>query len=294
MQTETAAGALKLVEQRGHQLGTRATERVTEGDGTAVYVYLAHVGSQFFRPGQHDRCERLIDFEQVDVVDGHAGLFEDLLGGRDRTLQHGDGVGTGQRERMKTGTRLHAEFLCLVRAHDQHCRCTIADLRGVACGDQAIFLKSRLQCGQRLNGRAVPHTLVAGGHAVLDWYRDDLVVEATLGRRYDSALLALRSEGIEVFAAEAVLDGNHVSAYTLRGQAGGFVAIEHFLREGKAHVLHDGRPHGHACHDFDTGSDHDVVRAGHHALGGEMHRLLAGATLPVHRGCRYRFRPSCG
>jgi hypothetical protein len=32
--------------------------------------------------------------------------------------------------------------------------------------------------------------------------------------------------------------------------------------------------HRHAGHAFNTGGDDDVIGAGHHALGGKMHRLL--------------------
>src|SRR5688500_15958623 len=43
LQAPAAAGALELVEQCGHELGAGAAERVTEGDGAAVRVHLAHV-----------------------------------------------------------------------------------------------------------------------------------------------------------------------------------------------------------------------------------------------------------
>ena len=41
LQAVAAAGALELVEQRGHEPGARAAERVAEGDGAAVDVDLA-------------------------------------------------------------------------------------------------------------------------------------------------------------------------------------------------------------------------------------------------------------
>src|SRR5947209_7187462 len=43
LEAVTPAGALELVEQRGHEAGTSGTERVTEGDGAAVHVDLAEV-----------------------------------------------------------------------------------------------------------------------------------------------------------------------------------------------------------------------------------------------------------
>ena len=42
---------------------------VAEGDRAAVDVHPVHVGLQFALPGQHHGGERLVDLEQVDVVD---------------------------------------------------------------------------------------------------------------------------------------------------------------------------------------------------------------------------------
>src|SRR5438270_2267684 len=66
LEAVAAAGALELVEQRGHELGARAAQRVTEGDGAAIHVDLVHVGMVLLLPCQHDRGEGLVDLEQVD------------------------------------------------------------------------------------------------------------------------------------------------------------------------------------------------------------------------------------
>ena len=50
----------------------------------------------------------------------------------------------------------------------------------------------------------------------------------------------------------------------------------------------DRRAHRHARHALDAGRDHDVVRAGDHALGGEVHRLLGRPALAVDRRARHR------
>jgi hypothetical protein len=52
------------------------------------------------------------------------------------------------------------------------------------------------------------------------------------------------------------------------------------------------RAHRHAAHRLDPGRDDDVLRAGHDRLGGEVHRLLAAAALPVHRRAGHRLRES--
>src|SRR5207248_2004394 len=68
LEAVTPAGALELVEQRGHEAGTSGAERVTEGDGAAVHVDLAEVEPGFLLPREHDRGERLVDLDEVDVV----------------------------------------------------------------------------------------------------------------------------------------------------------------------------------------------------------------------------------
>ena len=50
LQAVAAAGALEFVEQRRHQLGARAAERVAEGDGATVDVHLVHVGAGLLLP----------------------------------------------------------------------------------------------------------------------------------------------------------------------------------------------------------------------------------------------------
>ena len=52
--------------------------------------------------------------------------------------------------------------------------------------------------------------------------------------------------------------------------------------------------HGHGGHDLDAGGDDDVVGAGHHALGGEVGRLLRRAALAVDGGGGHRLGPAGG
>ena len=54
-------------------------------------------------PRQHDRGERFVDLEQVEVVDGHAGLGEQLVGGVDGTGQHQHGVDADEALRDDAG-----------------------------------------------------------------------------------------------------------------------------------------------------------------------------------------------
>ena len=72
LQAVAAAGALELVQQRGHQPGAGRAERVAERDRAAVDVDLGEVGAGLLLPREHDRRERLVDLDEVDVVERHA------------------------------------------------------------------------------------------------------------------------------------------------------------------------------------------------------------------------------
>ena len=55
------------VHQRGHQLGARGAQRVTQRDGTAVHVGASWVGTERFEPGQRNGREGLVDLAQIDL-----------------------------------------------------------------------------------------------------------------------------------------------------------------------------------------------------------------------------------
>jgi hypothetical protein len=67
-------------------------------DRPAVDVDLVEVGAGLLLPGEHDRGERLVDLEHVDVVDGEPGAVEHLLGRGDDPGEHEDRVVTGDGE----------------------------------------------------------------------------------------------------------------------------------------------------------------------------------------------------
>src|SRR5262249_56289067 len=96
LQTEALVGPLELVQQRGHELGAGATERMTERDGAPVDVDAAHVWMQLALPRQDDRRERLADLDEIDLLELHAGLAQYALGRRNRTGEHDRRVHTGQ------------------------------------------------------------------------------------------------------------------------------------------------------------------------------------------------------
>ena len=92
LEADGAAGVLEAVEQRGHDAGAGHAERVAEGDGAAVDVQLVVADAELAGGGHHLGGERLVDLDEVDVIDGHAGPAQRLADGLDRAEAHDLGI----------------------------------------------------------------------------------------------------------------------------------------------------------------------------------------------------------
>ena len=78
----------EAVEQRGRDPGAGHAERVPEGDRAAVDVELVDVDAELAVGRDHLRGERLVDLDEVDVVDRHAGARQRLRERLDRPEAH--------------------------------------------------------------------------------------------------------------------------------------------------------------------------------------------------------------
>src|SRR5882757_6801804 len=79
------AAALELVDHGSGDHGAGGAEWVAHRDGTTVDVELLVGDVQVLLELQHHRGERLVQLEQVDVVDRQAGTVQHLAGGRGGT-----------------------------------------------------------------------------------------------------------------------------------------------------------------------------------------------------------------
>src|SRR5919107_4411347 len=75
---------LELVDERAEDHRAGGAERVTHGDRAAVDVGDLVADVQVAHEAHRDGGERLVDLEQVDVLDLEAGLRQRLPGGRGR------------------------------------------------------------------------------------------------------------------------------------------------------------------------------------------------------------------
>src|SRR5918999_3913657 len=73
---EAAAVPAQLVHHRPDDARARGPDRVPERDCAAVHVHALLVGAEHLRRVEHDRRERLVQLDALDVVDLLAGLLE--------------------------------------------------------------------------------------------------------------------------------------------------------------------------------------------------------------------------
>ena len=202
-------GVAQAVDQGGHDAGAGHAERVADGDGAAVDVELVPRDAEVL--GRRDDLggERLVDLDEVDVVDGHAGAGEGLAAGLDRAEAHDLGVQAGDARGDDPGERREAELGGLGVAHDHHRGGAVVQRAGVAGGDLAVGPEHRLQVGEALGGGAGPDAVVAGDGdrlaLVVDGVdRGDLVLPEAVLERGGGPLLREGGELVHLLAAHVL------------------------------------------------------------------------------------------
>src|SRR3984893_4747111 len=110
----------EFVEHRAEDHGAGRAERMSHRDGAAVDVHLGVVEIERLHVAQHHRRERFVELDQIDIVDGHAGLLEHLAGDVDRAGKHDRGLRADVGERLDARARLQARAPPRLLAADQH------------------------------------------------------------------------------------------------------------------------------------------------------------------------------
>src|SRR5690606_18667017 len=110
-------------------------ERVAERDRAAVDVDLVAVEVERLLDAEVLPRERLVDLEQVDVLDLHAGALARRLDRGDRPDAHDLGRHTGDRPRDDARDRRDPELLRALRGRHDERRRAVDDAGRVAGGD---------------------------------------------------------------------------------------------------------------------------------------------------------------
>ena len=150
--------------------------------------------------------ERLVELDEVEVLDADPGALERLARGRHRADAHDRRVDA--RRRPSTTTRasgLQAELARPLRLDEQHRRRAVVDPGAVAGGHGAAVAERRPELRERLGdvsarGCSSRATTIGSPFRCGTVDRDDLVVEAAGLDRGDGPLLAREREGVLALA----------------------------------------------------------------------------------------------
>src|SRR5690606_14030517 len=153
---------VQRVEHRRLQAGAGHAEGVAHGDGAAVDVELVPVDAEVLGRRHDLGGERLVDLDQVDVVDRHAGVLQRALARLDGAHAHDlggearDAGGDDARERGEP------ELGGLRVGHDDDRGGAIVERAAVACGHDAVGTEDRVELGDRVVGDAGARAVVGG------------------------------------------------------------------------------------------------------------------------------------
>ena len=286
---------------------------VAQRDGAAVDVDLAHVEVQLTGHSDGLSGKGLVGLDQVDVVDGQAGLGHSGTGGRHGANAHDLGIHAALAPANQLGHGLQAVLLHSLGGSQHDGGSAVVDAGGVGSGDTLGTLvlgllgtgdlegvndlgvgglrtngESTTQLGDAVSGDTGLGELVTLElhDLLLDLHRDgnDLVIEAAGGLSGLGLLLGSSGELVLLTAGDApdIIDvlgsGTHV------------IVIESIPQTVTDHGVHDllvthagapagiGGGEGSSAHVLGTAADHDVGIAGQNGTGTLDDGLHAGAA----------------
>ena len=101
-----------LVEERRRELGARAAEWMAEGDRAAVDVEAFRIDRQLAQARQHLRRERLVQLDEVDLIERQSGACQRLAHRGHRANPEPLRLDAGGCKRDEPGERLESSLLC--------------------------------------------------------------------------------------------------------------------------------------------------------------------------------------
>ena len=197
--------------QQGDQdAGGGAADRVAESNRTPVGIDDLGVEGQLGEAGQDLAGERLVELDQIDVVEAQTASLEQLTGRRHRSDSHDSRLDADDLPIDQSGDDRQASCARRFSAGHDEGRSAVGDSRCIARGDRASVAKDGRQLGERRGLDAVTRVLVtidqdfstSRGHR----QGSDLAAEATLLPSSLASLLAAGGVGVGGLAVDAGLD----------------------------------------------------------------------------------------
>ena len=291
------AAATELVEQRHDEPRTAHPERVADRDRAAVDVHALLVDPEVAHHRERLRGERLVQLDEVDVLDRDPRAVEQLADGRDRPDAHHGGIDARDGRADEGPERLDAEIPGALLAGDHECGGAVVDPARVPGRHGAVLAERGSQARELLGGRVRPRVLVvlelAGG--------DQLVGEAALRLRGCPALLRTERERVLILARDvpALRDVLARLPHRLAREPLLVAGVDEppaerrvvdrpvAAREGRVGLRGDERRAGHR---LDAAGDEEVAVAGDHGMAGADDRGEPRCAEPIDGDARDRVR----
>src|ERR1700722_12873207 len=205
-----------LPQNRGSELGARASERMAQRDSASVDVDYFRIDTSLLHDGQGLHAEGLVQFDDADIAESEAGHFEGFGDGHDRADPHDFGGDAAGSKADEAGHGFKAQFAGFALGHDQGGGSAIASLGRVAGSDGPTGMEHGFEPGERLDSsvRAGAFVLsedgfdglgaLAVGADPLELKGHDLVVELAFRLGAQSVLVAAEGEGVSSLAGDVV------------------------------------------------------------------------------------------
>src|SRR6187455_3122458 len=172
----------ELAAERQHEPRAGGAERMPERDGAAVDVCLLTIETEIFFHGEILRRERLVDFEQIDVLLRKPGFFEQALDGGCGTDAHLGRVDTHHVPRHDLGHGLQAVAPGRFGAGQHETRRAVHHAAGIAGGNGTVFAERGSQLREAVLGGIDEEVIVAlDGGTTLLFDGHDFIFECAAG-----------------------------------------------------------------------------------------------------------------
>ena len=134
------------MEQGDDDAGAGAADGVADGDGAAVDVELAQVEAQLTAHGHGLSGKGLVGLDEVDVVDGHAGLGHGVPGGGHGANAHDLGIDAALAPADQLSHGLQAVLLHGLAGGDDDGGSAVVQAGGVGGGDALLGFGVHFSC----------------------------------------------------------------------------------------------------------------------------------------------------
>mmetsp|Transcript_1560 Transcript_1560/g.6937 ORF Transcript_1560/g.6937 Transcript_1560/m.6937 type:complete len:260 (+) Transcript_1560:2560-3339(+) len=205
--------SLHLVQQRGDASRASRAQRVPQRDGSAVDVHLLGVEPELRGAVRGLRRERLVELEEVNVVDRSQTRLRDRRGDGHRGADtHDFGVDSDRGEGYEPSHDGQTFGVGVRTPREDHAPGAVGDLRRVSRGGGSALLENGRQLGEGIQGGALADSVILLdedashlfrlGIAPLRADRDDLRVEPAAFLRGGGARVRPRRERVLLLAGD--------------------------------------------------------------------------------------------